>query len=141
PLAAGNPTVEGFQGQLVACRREIGRSLRRQGRLAEAERQLQQAEAGMEKLSARDADDPGYRRTFASIDRELGWIARTQGRPADALRHFESARALDAKDAETSVGALYDLACDWAICIPLAGWNKGDADLAEAERAERQRLG
>jgi serine/threonine-protein kinase len=140
-LAAENPTVEGYQGQLISCHREIGRALRRQGRLAEAEQHLKQAKSGMEGLMTGHENEPGYRRTFAYIDRELGWIARMQDRPAEALHNFESARVLDAKEAETSVGAVYDLACDWAVCIPLVGWNKDDEDLTEAERAERQRLG
>jgi serine/threonine-protein kinase len=141
PLAAENPTVQGFQAQLVACHREIGRSLRRQGRLAEAEQQLQRAKSGMEELVAGHELEAGFRRNFAYVDRELGWIARMQDRPDKAMRYFQEARAHDEKEAPTSIGAAYDLACDWAVCIPLVGWNKEDAALSDMERAERQRLG
>jgi hypothetical protein len=57
------------------------------------------------------------------------------------MRLLQRALALDRKQAEKTVAARYDLACDWAVCIPLVGWGKDARELTDAEKAERQRLG
>jgi serine/threonine-protein kinase len=141
PLAAENPAVANFRAQLASAHREIGRGLRRARRYAEARRHLDTALALQEKLVRDEPDIEDYARTLAYIYREAGWIDRLEGRPAEALRRFQQARAIDEKQSATSAGACYDLACDWAICIPLVGWGKDDAALTDAERSERQRLG
>jgi tetratricopeptide (TPR) repeat protein len=111
------------------------------GRVWEARESLTRAREIQEQLARDDPEGVAYQATLASTYRELGRIERTLGRPDEALGWFRKARALDEAQARQSVAACYNLACDWAVCIPLAGWGKEDSQLDEAERAERGRLG
>jgi serine/threonine protein kinase len=140
-LAGENPSVPNFQSQLAFAHRELGRWMRRNRRFAEAQEHLEKARVIQEKLVRAHPAIQGYSSALAYIYRELGWIDRVQNRPAGALAWFGRARAIDDKHAEAWPGVAYDLACDWAICIPLVGWGKEDMALTEAERAERRRMG
>jgi serine/threonine protein kinase/tetratricopeptide (TPR) repeat protein len=138
PLAADNPAVASFQGQLAIIHRDIGRWMRRNHRLAEGKKHLEKALAIQEKLVR---DEPKWEGSLAYYYRELGWVYREQGEARQAMDQFQRARAIDQRHAKKSVNARYDLACDWAVCIPLVGWGKNAKDLTGAEKAERQRLG
>jgi serine/threonine protein kinase/tetratricopeptide (TPR) repeat protein len=138
PLAADNPAVPSFKKQLATIHRDIGRWMRRNNRLAEGKKHLDQAVAIQEKIVR---DEPKWEGSLAYYYRELGWIHRVQGNADEAMLHFQRARVFDQKQAEKSVEAQYDLACDWAVCIPLVGWGKDAKKLTDAEKAERRRLG
>jgi len=141
PLAGKNPDVRNSQRQLAMVHRDLGRQMRRQKQFPKAREHLEKARANLEKLAQIDPSDEGLAMSLAYVFREFGWIDREEGLAAPALRLFEKARDIDDRYSRTSVGACYDLACDWAVCIPLIGWGKTAATLTPDERAERQRLG
>jgi serine/threonine protein kinase/tetratricopeptide (TPR) repeat protein len=138
PLAADNPAVAGFRVQLATIHRDIGRWMRRNNRLAEGRRHLEQAVAIQEKNVR---EEPKWEGSLAGYYRELGWVHRLQGDAEEAMRLFQRARVLDQKQAEKSVDAQYDLACDWAVSIPVVGGSKDARELTDAEKAERRHLG
>jgi tetratricopeptide (TPR) repeat protein len=141
PLAGKNPDVRNFQRQLAHVHKELGRQMRRLQQYSDARRHLEKALSVQERLAQSDPSNQGSASPPATLYRELGWVDRAEGQAAAALRWFEKARAIDERNAATYHAANYDLACDWAICIPLIGWAKRDDALTPAERAERQRLG
>jgi eukaryotic-like serine/threonine-protein kinase len=133
PIVAADPENTGARMWLGNALHNSGNVLVELGRPAEAVRAYRQAIEHTSRLAAAQPQMKNPRRALRGSYRDLAGTLRALGRPAEAAAAlFEQPGLWD-----DDPGALYDLACGLALCIPEAP-KDGSVPTPE-QRAERQR--
>jgi tetratricopeptide (TPR) repeat protein len=131
-LIRDHPNDLGLQSRLGKLLDNRGIALAETGRHREAEGAFLEAIAHQRKAYDKAPQVSQYRRYLSSHYHNLARVRRAVGRAAEAVDAALERRKLQPGDPDE----LYSVACDLALCIPLA--NRGQGERAVAADAERR---
>ncbi len=129
-LAPGAP---GYRNGQADCHGNLGNLDFDEEQWGPAEAAYRQAVGIRKELLEKQPADAQVREKLADDYRKVGLALRHRRRLAEAAAAFEESRKLRPRDPE----ALYDVAVELALCVPLVG--DGKPGLTADERQERQR--
>jgi serine/threonine-protein kinase len=131
-LTRDHPDNVEYRNGLAGSWDGLGLALRQLGRLDEARAAHRRAVAHMQAALERAPRVSERQRTLGTYYARLASLERARGRAGEAAAVIAEFLRSSPDDAV----ALYNAACELALCVPVVG--RGKAQLSEAERTERR---